>query len=185
MNRKSLFILFLVLVAAAVFTRVLPYLLQFDAVFFQPIMAIGIFSITTFRKEKTSILVPLAALLLSDLVIEIAQPGMGFYSGQAINYLLMAVSIGFAYFFNGKKSVQVAGAAVLVPFVYYLLSNGLMVFAPHANPFYTRDISGMFASLDAGFPFFLKDLVSTALFSAVFFGVYRYLVAKNYIKAWA
>lgn len=177
--------MFLVLTAAAVFTRVLPYLFNFDAVFFQPIMAIGIFSITMFRKEKTAILVPLAALLLSDLVIEIAQPGMGFYSGQAINYLFMALAVAVSWFFNGKKSIQVAGAAILVPFVYYILSNGLMVFAPHSTPFYTRDISGMFASLDAGFPFFLKDLVSTALFSALFFGVYRYLVAKNYIKALA
>lgn len=187
MNRKNLFVLFIILVATAVFTRALPYLLHFDAMFFQPIMAMGIFSISTFRKEKTAILVPLAAMLVSDLVIELVKPGLGFYTGQSLNYLFLALSVGLSYFFNSKKSAEVTWAVIIVPFCYFLLSNGAMVFATHGDSpaLYSRDLNGLMTSYAAAFPFFLKDLTSTALFAALFFGVYRYLVAKQYIKAWA
>jgi hypothetical protein len=186
MNRKNIFVLFLILVAAAVITRVLPYIFNFEAVFFQPILAMGIFSITTFRKEKASILVPLAALLVSDLVIELVKPGFGFYTGQALNYLFLALAVSISYFFKPTKSMSVAWAVILVPFAYYLVSNGVMVFAAHGDaPLYAKNFNGLIASYTAAFPFFVKDLASTALFCALFFGVYRYLVAKQYIKAWA
>jgi hypothetical protein len=186
MNRRNIFVLFLILVASAVLTRVLPYIFNFEAMFFQPILAMGIFSITTFRKEKTAILVPLAALLVSDLVIELVKPGFGFYTGQSLNYLFLALAISISYFFKGTKSAHVTWAVILVPFAYYLLSNGVMVFAAHGDaPLYSKDFSGLIKSYTAAFPFFVKDLTSTAIFASLFFGVYRYLVAKQYIKAWA
>jgi hypothetical protein len=186
MNRKHLFILFSIIVATAVITRIIPYVFGFSPFFFQPVMAIGIFGISVFRKEKTAILIPLAALLLSDLAIEMLSPGSGFYEGQAFNYLCMGIALGFSYFFNSEKSAHITAAAVVVPFIFYVLSNSLMVFASHGgSSMYPKSLSGVFASLDAGFPFFLKDIYCTAFFCAVFFGVYRYLVARRLIKAWS
>lgn len=188
MNRKNHFVLFSILVAVAVITRSLPYLFHFDALFFQPVMAMGIFSITIFKKDKAAILVPLLAMLVGDLVIEMVKPGTGFYPGQAINYLFLALAVSLSYFFRASHSVQVTAAAVAVPLAYYLLSNAAMVFISNDGgypPMYTKDMNGLMNSYVAGFPFFLKDIVSTALFSALFFGVYRNLVAKGYIRAWA
>lgn len=188
MNRKNHFVLFSILVAIAVITRSLPYLLNFDALFFQPVMAMGIFSITLFKKDKLALLVPLAALLVSDLVIDMVKPGYGFYGGQAMIYLYMAIAVCFSYFFKASESMQITVAALVVPVVFFLLSNGLPVFVTIGDGFpstYPRNLNGLMLSYEAGFPFLLKDIVSTASFSALFFGAYRTLVAKGYIKAWA
>lgn len=188
MNRKNHFVLFSILVVIAVITRSLPYLFHFEAIFFQPVMAMGIFSITIFKKDKLALLVPLAAMLVGDLVIEMVQPGLGFYPGQVVNYLFLALAVSLSYFFKANDSMQITFAALVVPVVFFLLSNGIPVFFPPDNGFpstYTKDFKGLMASYTAGFPFFLKDIVSTALFSALFFGVYRNLVAKGYIRAWA
>lgn len=188
MNRKNHFVLFSILVAVAVITRSLPYLFHFDALFFQPVMAMGIFSITIFKKDKASILVPMLALLVSDLVIEMVKPGTGFYTGQATIYLYMAISVAAAYFFKAGNSLHVTLAALVVPIIFFLLSNGIPVFFSQGNAYpsvYPRNINGLLLSYEAGYPFLLKDIVSTALFSALFFGIYRNLVAKGYMRAWA
>lgn len=188
MNRKNHLVLFSILVAVAVVTRSLPYLFHFDALFFQPVMAMGIFSITIFRKDKTAILVPLLAMLAGDLVIEIVKPGTGFYTGQATIYLYLAISVAAAYFFKAGNSMHITLAALVVPIVFFLLSNGIPVFISLGDAYpstYPRNINGLMLSYEAGYPFLLKDIVSTALFSALFFGIYRNLVAKGYIKAWA
>jgi hypothetical protein len=179
MNQKQITNYVLIMILAAAVLRLFPYLVTMEENFVQPIFAMGIFGISVFRKRWYAALIPLAAMLLSDVLIELVRPGAGFYTGMAENYACIIVSVSFAYFIKPASSRQVTLAALVVPTVFFLISNYFMW---QNSGMYAKNAAGLLTCYEMALPFYMKDLVSTALFSGLLFGIYNFVLQRNAVK---
>jgi hypothetical protein len=176
MNKKQIATGAFYMILAAAIIRLVPYIFPMENNFIQPVMAMGIFSISVFRKNWFAAWLPLAALLMGDLLIEAIKPGFGFYEGQVANYACLFGAMLLSYFVKPFSSRSVALGVFLVPTLYYIISN-YMVW--QGSGLYAPTNAGLMQSYAIGFPHYLKDLASTALFSALLFGIYNFVLQKN------
>jgi hypothetical protein len=151
---------------------------------FNPIGAMALFGGAVLASKKLAYIIPLAALLIGDLVYA------GINSGYT-DYLLMrhdssilfvyvafglSVWLGHRYLSNGRTFGRVLGTAALSSVLFFALSNFGSFLA-----FYPATPEGLLAAYAAGLAFFQNDplqnfflngLVSTMAFSAVAFYAY-------------
>jgi len=165
MNTNSLFksglwVCFLLILLAAA-SRLVPHPTNFS-----PIAALGLFA-GAYIGLRRYWLVPLAALLLSDLVI-------GFYHPVEMSF----VYIGFAtsaiigrFLLLQKRNVIRIGATTLVSAtVFFLLSNfGVWLTGLH----YPLTSEGLLQCYAMAIPFFDNTVLGDLLYVAVLFGVYE------------
>lgn len=152
---------------------------------FAPQLAVTIFSGFLFaNNKKWAFALPLASLLVSDIVFEILfrmglQAYGGFYgTGQVINYalILLTTTLGF-----GIKTIQpakVLACVIAAPTLYFLLSNA-SVFIGGGGWHHPRTFEGFVATMTDGIPFYKQSLIGTAIFSFVLFGGYSLLYKKE------
>lgn len=147
-----------------------------------PMVAVMLFSAAIFKDWKWKIGVPLVALLLSDLLIELKN-GYGFHSATLMVYSTFAVIFAAGYYLLRKISVlQVVMASLTASILFFLITNFAFFYpeAPIADPalgHYPHNFTGIIASYQAGLPFFKNMLVGDLLFSGILFGAY-FLIAK-------
>jgi len=131
---------------------------------FAPIAAMALFG-GAYLNRRYALVVPIAALLLSDLVI-------GFYSP------LVMVSVYGSFVLTGLmglwlKKRKSAGNVVLTAMgasiLFFLVTN----FAVWAAGSYARDLSGLAQSYLMGLPFFRNTLLGDLFYTGVFFGGYE------------
>ena len=131
---------------------------------FAPIAAMALFG-GAYLNRRYALVVPIAALLLSDLVI-------GFYSP------LVMVSVYGSFVLTGLmglwlKKRKSAGNVVLTAMgasiLFFLVTN----FAVWAAGSYARDLSGLAQSYVMGLPFFRNTLLGDLFYTGVFFGGYE------------
>src|SRR5215831_18912300 len=119
-----------VLIFLAAASRLLPHPPNFA-----PVAAIGLFAGAQVSR-RAGWLVPLAALLLSDLVI-------GFYHPVAMlaNYLAFATCLllGAGWLSRGRSVGRVAGAVLASSVAFFLVSN----FGMWASGYYPRTWAGL------------------------------------------
>ncbi|MBI2982517.1 MAG: hypothetical protein HYY44_09570 [Deltaproteobacteria bacterium] len=143
------------LVVAAAVSRLLPHPPNFA-----PIMAIALFGGAYFSR-RSSLIIPLAAMFLSDLLI-------GFHDQMALVYLsfVLVVLMGWTLAENRTVS-RVAGRAVAGSLLFFVMSNfGVWL----AGTIYSRDLSGLLSCYVAAIPFFQTQLLGDALYTLTLFG---------------
>ena len=150
---------------------------------FSPIFAIALFAGFIVRQKDNSFLLPLLALFISDVIIQLMYkqglfPYAGFYDGQLRNYaiLLMATWIGWAL--KGKNVRSLLVGAVAAPTVFFLLSN-FSVWLSVNEVIYSRDFNGLMASYAAGLPFYKNALISTLVFLPAILLGYNYITKSK------
>lgn len=174
-TRKSILAALLIFLAAAF--RVIEH--PFNAT---PMVAVMLFSAAVFKYWRWKIGVPLTALVLSDLLIELKN-GYGFHSATFMVYSTFAILFVAGYFLLRKISVlRIATASVIASTLFFLITNFAFFYpeAPIANPslgHYPHNLSGIIASYQAGLPFFKNMFVGDLMFSGILFGAY-FLIAK-------
>src|SRR5260370_24580041 len=155
MSRPRFVILALIVLAAAG-SRLIPPPPNLAS-----ITAVALFGGAYLTDKRLALIVPLAALLLSDLVL-------GFYSHMEIVYgsFLLVVCLGFLL--QRKRSVlRIAGAALAGSVVFFVVTNfGVWVF----GSLYPKTATGLLACYVAGIPFFQNTLAGDALYTTVLFG---------------
>ena len=175
MNRFGINILFatiLILVAASMKLLTHPHSID-------PIIALSLFSGVIIKDRKWSFAIPLFTLLLSDILLEIAFPGNGFYGTSQIgNYfsLLFITVLGF-----GMKKINwitVPLFSVSASLAFYFLSN-TNVFLSDVDSYYSKDLNGYFNCMIAGIPFIKNSLINDLMFSAILFGGYVFVYKKR------
>ena len=151
---------------------------------FQPILAIAIFAGYYLSDKKFSLLVPIVAMLLSDLFIQLVSPVFfgyqtpGFHSMMPFVYFSMILSVLIGSKLIKKLNVfNVIGSSFVSAVMFFLITNFGSWFA---FEMYTKDLSGLMMSYEMGLPFFRNSLVSTLLYSGVLFGGFS--LAEKYIK---
>ncbi len=128
-----------------------------------PLAAIALFGGAHFADKRLAFLVPLAALLLSDLILGLHSQMPGVYAGFAL-----VVCVGFVL--RGRtRALPVAVAALIGSCVFYLVSN-FGVWA--TGSWYPKTAAGLGACYVAGIPFFRNSLVGDLFYTALLFGIF-------------
>jgi hypothetical protein len=149
---------------------------------FSPIIAIALFSGMIINQKDASFLLPLIALLLSDVAIQLLYkqglfPYAGFYSGQWENYLTLLGCTLIGWLLKGKKYSSLGVGAIAAPTVFFLISNFSVWMGSQVT--YPKFFNGLMTCYEAGLPFYRNSLLATLLFLPVILLVYNYLVKQK------
>jgi hypothetical protein len=150
---------------------------------FSPVIAIALFSGFISREKNTSFLLPLLALLVSDVVIQILYtqdlfPYAGFYAGQWKNYLLLLSCTLIGWMLKGKSYTSLLAGGIAAPTLFFLVSN-FMVWYSVSEVVYSRDMNGLMNCYTAGLPFYRNALAATLVFLPLILVTYNMLTKKK------
>lgn len=183
-QNKTLVISAGLLVVAAAFTRVFPHPPNFTA-----IGAMAIFGGSIIRDKKSALLLPLAALLLSDVCLQMFTEMKGFYGiTQFFVYAAFLIITALATFMHKRSVASIALAAVWSGAIFFVLSN-FGVWA--SSSFYPKSLAGLGACYAAAIPFYkneffgnfiLNSIMSNIFYSALLFGFYTIVERKTSLQ---
>ena len=143
-------------IAAAAALRLVPHPPNFS-----PIDTMALFSGAYLGRRGIAFIAPLAALLLSDLVL-------GFYHGVATVYATVALIVVIGWWLSRKRTPLRIGAATIVSSVtFFLITNfGMWLF----SGFYPVTYAGLVACYTAAIPFFQNTVAGDLFYSVLLFG---------------
>ena len=127
-----------------------------------PIAAMALFAGAFFSNRILAFIVPLAAMLLSDLVI-------GFHSTVWYVYAGVAITVFIGGFLKRFSIMNVGLSAVIATLAFYLITNfGAWLH----HDMYPQNLNGLLQSYTAGIPFLRNSLIANIIFSyLVIYGV--------------
>ncbi len=160
MNTSSFmkYALAFVLILAASLSRMLPHPLNFT-----PLAAIALFGGVYFDK-KFAIIVPLAALLISDYFI-------GFYGSMYWVYgSFVLIGITGMMLKNRKSLAMIFAGTLSSSVLFFVITNFGVWFS---GTMYTKTFEGLATCYVAAIPFFRNTLAGDVFYVAVLFGVYE------------
>jgi hypothetical protein len=155
MNKpRFLFLAGMVLTAA--FARLIPHPTNFT-----PIGALALFGGASFTNKRTAFLVPLGAMLLSDLVL-----GFSFITPVVYTAFVLIACLGL-WLRQRKTGSRVGLAAIAGSLLFFVLTN-FGVWA--IGTFYPKTWMGLADCYLAAIPFFRNTLLGNLIYSALLFG---------------
>lgn len=170
-NLSPNFYLVLIMIFAGAMMRLIPHWPNFT-----PIAAIALFGGTFLKRKDLAFLVPVAAMLLSDLVI-------GFHSTMLPVYITFIAIVAMGLVLKSRLTVvNTLTASLSASVVFYLVTNfaswtsGLMP--------YPMNVAGLMQAYIAGLPFFFNGILGDLFYTSVMFGAV-YLVSRTqevYVK---
>lgn len=162
------------IILVAALSRLLPHPFNFT-----PIGAIALFGGAQFGRKYLAFLVPLAAMLVSDLLI-------GFHGTMWAVYLafILTVAIGMG-FLRKITAGRVFGSALVSSVLFFLITNFAVWYG--SSGFYPQTLAGLGACYAAGLQFyqqtffgnlFLNTVMGDLFFSGLLFGAFE-LIKKR------
>lgn len=154
---------------------------------FNPIGAMALFGGAVLASKRLAYLIPLGALLVTDILMGLIRPDYFDYFLMKFGYSIPFVYLAFALtVYLGQrylKSQRSMGSVIVLGFasgaLFFLLSNfGTWL----GSPIYPQNIGGLLACYGAGLAFYKNDIasnfalntiVSTMLFSVAAFAAYN------------
>ncbi len=174
-NNKLLFSAGLLVVAAA-FTRLFPHPYNFTA-----IGAMAVFGGSVIRDKKLAFLLPLAALLLSDVCLQLFTATRGFYGiTQVFVYAAFIIITALSTLMKKRSAATIAFAAIWSGVIFFILSNVGVWLSDHL---YSKNIPGLLACFAAAIPFYKNEVFGNFALNA-FFGNAFYLLVLFGAYAW-
>ena len=131
-----------------------------------PIAAMALFAGAYLPSKRLALIVPLAALLLSDLLL-------GFHNTMLYVYAGMALTVATGLLLRGRPRVMPAIAASLVASTIFFLLTNFGAWA--TSGIYPQTVEGLSMAYTAGIPFFRNSLLGDLLFTALLFGGFQAL----------
>lgn len=174
-NNKILLITVMILIAAL--SRVLPHPYNFT-----PLVAISLFGGATFTKKWQAYLIPLAAYLISDVVLNMIGV-QGFYGvSQLFVYSGMLLVVALGTKMGQPKALKVLGFSLSGSAIFWIVSNFGVWFANYLAPGSPTHEAGLTLGMTylRALPFynqfsnqlFLGAFGGDLFYSAILFGVY-------------
>lgn len=144
------------LIGLAALSRLIPHPPNFT-----PVIAMALFGGAVIADRKLALLVPLLALLVSDLLIGLHDTMLFVYGGVALITML-----GFVL--HKRRSFgRVFGYALAASVLFFTITNlGVWL----KGGLYPLTVEGLVACYVAAIPFFHNTLVATLLYTALLFG---------------
>lgn len=173
-NRNNVLVFALLIMATALY-RVIPYEMR-EGWLGAPQFAMAIFAGSVIKQKRWAFALPVFSMLISDIVMQVMHyfnPGLmpGFYSGQLVNYLLLASLTVIGFFISNRKPLEIGAGILAAPTVYFLLSN-FIVWAGNGGWHRAKTFGGLMQSYADGLPFYRMDILGTLVWSLVLFGTY-------------
>lgn len=180
-QNKTLVLSASLLVVAAAITRLFPHPPNFTA-----IGAMAIFGGSALKDRKLAFLLPIGALLLSDIGLQLFTSTKGFYgTSQYFVYAAFIIITALATLMQKRSVANIAFAAVWSGAIFFVLSN-LGVWA--SSTFYPKSIAGLGACYAAAIPFYKNDffgnfvlnsVMGNMFYSALLFGFYTIMERRT------
>ena len=128
---------------------------------FSPIGAMALFSGAFLGRRALAFVAPIAALILSDMVL-------GFYHGMATVYFSTALIVVLGSVALRRVSpVRVGAAALASSILFFALTNfGMWLF----SGFYPHTLAGLETCYIAAIPFFQNTLAGDLFYASLLFG---------------
>jgi len=160
MNLKSTTFGAFALVVFLVASRVVPHPPNFT-----PVLAVAIFAPYFFRELAVATAMPLAAMVLADLIL-------GMHSYMLWVYAAVAATVLISYYLRrtGAYLIRIGSLALSSSLLFFIVTNfGVWL----GSGFYPQTAQGLLSCYIAALPFFGNTLVSTVAFCGLFYGVMR------------
>ena len=168
MEAKNSVYLALGLVALLTLSRLIPHPPNFT-----PILGMAVFSGAIISKRIIAYLVPLAAMLLSDLYL-------GFHASMPIIYFSLAVCVLIGTFIEARVSILNSFLSISFGVIIFFLITNFMVW--YGSGMYEHSISGLMTCYFMGLPFVQNTFISSLLYGMGAFLVYD-IINKRIIFA--
>jgi hypothetical protein len=164
---KPRFLTLCAIVLACALSRLIPHPWNVS-----PVAAAALFAGAHFSQKRWAYFIPLASLMVSDLIL-------GFYPGISFIYAAMAFTVFIGWSIRGNKTfASVTLASLGSSFLFYLITNfGVWAF----GQIYPHTFSGLLMCYFAAIPFFQNTLLGDLGFTALLFGA---LYAADKKLAW-
>ena len=140
---------------------------------FTPILGMAVFSGAIINKKIVAYLVPLAAMLVSDLYL-------GFHSGMPIIYFTLAICVLIGTFIESRVTIlnSILGITAGV-LVFYLITNFTVWYG---SGMYENSFSGLITCYVMGLPFLQNTFISSLIYGMGAFLIYE-VINKRLILA--
>ncbi len=131
---------------------------------FSPIDAMALFGGAYLGRRGIAFVAPLAALLLSDLVL-------GFYHGMATVYATVALIVVIGWWVSSRRTpLRIGAAAIASSIVFFVITNvGMWLF----SGIYPVTYAGLAACFAAAVPFFQNTVAGDLFYTVLLFGGLR------------
>lgn len=159
------FITLSLIVLIAAISRLVPH-----APNLTPIAAIALFGGANFNNRLTAFMIPLSALLLSDLFI-------GFYGLNMLAvYFSFALIAVIGMFISKRQSIgAVLTATVSSSLLFFVLTNFAVWIA---NPAFPQNLPGLLECYLVAVPFYKNALIGDLFYSTILFGGFYFVRLK-------
>jgi hypothetical protein len=161
MNPRLVSLIFMVLVLAAF--RLIPHPPNVT-----PIAAMALFAGAQFGSRTAAFMLPLVALLLSDIIL-------GFYSSMVFVYTAFMITVVIGFWLKHRVTpVRVLSAALVSSVLFFLVTNyGAWL----TLDMYPKTPEGLLSAYVAGIPFFRNSVFGDLGYTMMVFGAF-YLVER-------
>lgn len=161
------FYVVLTMIFAAALMRLIPHWPNFT-----PIAATALFGGTFLKRKELAFLIPVSAMLLSDLVL-------GFHSSMFSVYASFMVIVGLGLLLQHKFTVVNTLSASIASSVIFFLVTNFASWTSGLMP-YPMNVGGLMQSYIAGLPFFYNGILGDLFYNSVLFGG-LYLVSNKQV----
>lgn len=158
MNAKNNIYLALSLVALLALSRLIPHPPNFT-----PILGMAVFSGAIINKRFFAYLVPLLAMLLSDLYL-------GFHASMPIIYFSLAICVLIGTFIEARVTILNSFLSISLGVLAFFLITNFMVW--YGSGMYESSISGLMTCYFMGLPFVQNTFISSILYGMGAFLIY-------------
>lgn len=159
----------LFLIIAGALLRLVPHIPNVA-----PIAGMALFG-GTYLNKRYAILVPLAAMVISDIFL-------GFNASTPMVYASFVITGCIGLWLREHKQIDtVIGASLFSSIIFYLLTNFNFWYA---TSLYPKTLAGMIDAYVMGLPFFRNTIFGDLFYTGVFFVSYEVIsaFAKKYAK---
>ena len=181
-NKQLIFIAGGLILLAAV-SRLIPHPPNFA-----PIASLAIFGGTVINNKKYALILPLGALLLSDILFELFTSTKGFYDiSQTFVYGAFILITFLATKIKTVSTKNILFACLWSGAIFFILSNfGVWL----TGVFYPKTLAGLMQCYTAAIPFYkneffgnmlLNTFMSNIFYTAVLFGAYA-IIKKTVVS---
>lgn len=134
-----------------------------------PIMALSLFSGTFIDNKRLAYIVPILAMLISDLII-------GIHPLIFVVYLSILISVSLGFVLKKKLTLlNTIGIAFLSSFIFFLITN----FAHWVAFYEIHNFQTLFKCYIDAIPFYRNSLIGDGVYTLVLFGGYK--LAEKFI----
>lgn len=154
---------------------------------FAPIEAVALFGGALFANRRLAFLVPVLAMLASDLVLGVTRgatylqyvTSVAYLPSLLANYLCIAATVALAFGLRGRVTgSRVLGYSLAGSVLFFLVSNFAVWVTAFVVPGYPACSTGLLPCYVAAVPFFKTTLASTLVYSALLFGGFALLRSR-------